>query len=273
MFRNHNKNHFNFEFEVEVEIEKPHHEYEVEIEVDYPHHDKGFAYGGGHGGNNHYQNEVEIEIEVDANFNWNNHQQWGKRNHEWEVPWTGWYKQGMQKHDMNFNNFQCNNQGQIWGHGSDENGTFNISGKCDFSHTGFTFHKQYHGAHTVIYKGRIQNGNLWVGKWEIPGNCEGKFQIRCKAQKWKGAFWQGNQKNVMQLDMQVNKSGVYGNGHDDVGGFIIRGDVHGSQCNFYKQYYGAHTVLYHGQMNPAHTDIRGNWQILNNCGGKFHLHL
>merc|ERR1712166_818942 len=236
MFRNHNKNHFNFDFEVEVEIEKPHHEYEVEIEVDYPHHDKGFAYGGGHGGNNHYQNEVEIEIEVDANF-------------------------------------KCNMQGQIWGHGSDAVGTFNISGKCDFSHTGFTFHKQYHGAHTVIYKGRIQNGNLWMGNWEIPGNCEGKFQIRCKAQKWKGAFWQGNQKNVMQLDMQVNKSGVYGNGHDDVGGFIIRGDVHGSQCNFYKQYYGAHTVLYHGQLNGAHSDMRGNWNIPGNCQGKFHLHL
>jgi len=264
---------FNFEFEVEVEVEPPTVEYEIEYEVDYPHHDTNFGYGGGHGGNHHYQNEVEIEYEVEVEPNWGGWQSWGKRNNSWEVPWTGWFKQGGQKHDMHFQNFQCNSQGQIWGHGSDEVGTFNISGKCDWSHTGFTFHKQYHGAHTVIYKGRIQNGNLWVGTWSIPGNCQGNFQIRCKAQKWKGAFWQNGQKNVMQLDMQVNKHGVYGNGHDSVGGFIIRGDTHGKNVSFYKQYYGQHTVLYHGQINHAHNDIKGRWQIPGNCEGKFHLHL
>jgi len=264
---------FNFEFEVEVEVEPPTIEYEVEYEVDYPHHDQNFGYGGGHGGNHHYQNEVEIEYEVEVEPNWGGWHSWGKRNNSWEVPWTGWYKQGGQKHDMYFQNFQCNSQGQIWGHGSDQVGSFNISGKCDWTHTGFTFHKQYVGAHTVIYKGRIQNGNLWVGNWSIPGNCQGNFQIRCKANKWKGAFWQNGQKNVMQLDMQVNNHGVYGNGHDSVGGFIIRGDTHGKNVSFYKQYYGQHTVLYHGQLNHAHNDIKGRWQIPGNCEGKFHLHL
>merc|ERR1712046_369981 len=132
---------------------------------------------------NHFGTEVEIEYEYDVEPNWNSWQSWGQRNNSWEVEWTGWYKQGGQKHNMHFQNFQCDSNGSIWGHGSDNVGTFNISGKCNWNKSGFTFHKQYYGAHTVIYKGRIQKG-FWTGNWEIPGNCGGTFQIRCNCPKW-----------------------------------------------------------------------------------------
>lgn len=262
---------FNFEFQVEVEVSDNSDEsYEYEYETDYQHHDNNYAYGG-HG--NHFNNEVEIQYEVQPHVNFNNWQSWGKKNNSWEVPWSGWYKQGGQKHNMYFSNFQTDANGNIWGHGSDDVGTFNISGKVNYmNNKKFTFHKQYYGAHTVIYKGNIKQGtNLWVGKWEIPGNCNGNFQLCVKAPKWKGAFWQQGNKTQMQLDMIVNNHGVYGNGYDSVGQFIIRGDVHGSHVNFYKQYMGAHTVLYSGELH--NNNIKGHWQIPGNCEGKFHLHL
>merc|ERR1712194_309464 len=35
-----------------------------------------------------------------------------------------------------------------------------------------------HGQHTVYYQGSM-NGRVISGRWEIPGNCEGRFQITC----------------------------------------------------------------------------------------------
>lgn len=219
-----------------------------------------------------YDDEELIVYEYDVEPEWDCWATWGKRNNDWEVEWTGWYKQNGFKHDMIFTNFQCDSAGNIWGHGVDDVGSFNIAGRVKWDNTGFKFSKQYYGAHTVVYKGNIQNGSTWAGKWHFDGD-GGNFQLRCNVQKWKGAFWQNGQKNKMVLDMKVDNYGVYGNGHDKVGGFIIRGDVSGKNVSFYKQYFGAHTVLYHGQMNGARTDIRGGWQIPGNCKGKFHLHL
>jgi len=266
---------YNYEYEVEVEYEEPEveYEYEVEYEDDYQPYEQTWEYGGGHGGNQHFQNEVEFEFETPMDT-WGNSGSWGQRNNDWMVPWKGWYKQGGSKVNMHFQNFQVDANGSIWGHGSDQVGTFNISGKMNWSSTGFKFVKQYVGQHAVTYNGKIQgNGDVWAGRWYINQNGDGgNFQLRHDAPRWRGAFWQQGQKNNMQLDMSVTQQGVFGTGHDQVGRFVIRGDVNGNQVHFAKSYVGQHTVLYNGWLQ-GFNDIRGQWQIQSTGQqGKFHLH-
>jgi len=170
---------------------------------------------------------------------------------------------------MRFDDFQIDFAGDILGHGKDEVGRFNITGKMNFIKNNFAFYKQYIGQHTVVYKGKLQQG-IMAGNWEIPGNCKGDFQIRCDAPRWSGCFWQGGNRSDMHLEINVG-SGVFGTGHDEVGSFIVRGDANGSNIQFAKQYFGAHTVLYNGYREG--NNITGVWQIPNNCDGKFQLHM
>merc|ERR1712226_859093 len=261
--------HWNYDYEIEVEIDEPDVEYEIEYDAGYQPMNQQWNYGGGHnyqgghGNFNHFGSDVEIEVEIEQP-NWGGWQQWGaSRNHNWEVPWTVWYKQNGMKNNMNFRNFQVDHHGNIWGHGSDANGNFNISGKVNWSNTGFKFHKQYVGQHAVVYSGRIQN-DIWAGNWCIPGQPQERFQLRCQSPRWVGAFWQNGQPNNMQLDMHVGPQGVFGRGHDNVGSFVIRGETHGNQVNFAKQYIGAHTVLYSGRCT-GWNNIQGTWQIPGNA--------
>merc|ERR1719237_1420505 len=86
----------------------PTQQWEVEYDGGWQHHDQNWNYGGGHGGFNHYQNEMDIQYEP-VNANWGGHNTWGNnnRNNEWTVPWKGWYKQDGSRHDMYFQDFQC----------------------------------------------------------------------------------------------------------------------------------------------------------------------
>jgi len=261
-----------FEFEVEVEVESDSEEYEIEYEVEYPqakHHKFDM---GGHGG---YNQQPALQFET--NFNsFQNSGNWGSQQHNQGMgsgghlsPWKGWFAQNGQKTDMHFQNFRVEMNGKIWGSGSDNVGQFQISGNMKPHNQRLTFHKKYMGQHTVVYNGRME-GNHITGKWDIPGNCSGNFNMRLDAPRWTGAFWQNGQATQMVLDMAVTQQGVTGYGQDEVGCFTIAGETHGNVVNFVKQYWGKHAVHYSGQWHGQ--NIEGEWQIPGNCNGHFKLH-
>ena len=84
---------------------------------------------------------------------------------------------------------------------------------------------------------------------------------------------QQGQRNEMQLEMDVCQNGVYGQGSDKFGSFVIRGQLQGNQLNFVKQYNGAHQVVYQGTL-VAQGDqwiVNGNWMIPGNATETFQL--
>lgn len=258
-----------WQFEVEVEIDSDSEtEYEIEYETEYvqPKHHKFDM--GGHGG---YNQAPVLNFQPNFSHQQGGMQNWGAKGHasSFNSPWKGWFKQNGQKTNMHFQNFRIETNGKIWGSGSDNVGAFQISGSMKPNNQRLSFHKQYQGQHTVIYKGRME-GNHIVGNWEIPGNCSGNYNISLDAPRWEGAFWQNGQPTQMVLDMSVTGQGVCGYGSDAVGCFTLAGETHGNMVNFVKQYWGAHAVHYSGQWHGQ--QIEGEWQIPGNCGGHFKLH-
>lgn len=254
----------NFEYEVEVEIDD-NDSYDIEVEYDDDY--------DGHG------QEIEIEIEIEeptVEYEYentyggqgnHNYQSWGQKDTEHKLQWNGWFRQGGVKNNMIFQDFQVGFDGTIWGSGYDQVGQFNIFGKKNPQ--GFlTFNKQYIGQHCVIYKGKAKDQSI-TGKWEIPGNCAGDFQINWKAPIWTGTFWQGGMANQMRLVMDFQGNQVHGRGSDEVGTYLIRGNNDGYNVNFAKQYWGAHTVMYSGHWQ--NNQIVGHWNIPGNDNGKFNL--
>ena len=135
----------------------------------------------------------------------------------------------------------------------------------------FKFNKQYIGQHLVIYSGKM-DGNVFAGKWTIPGNCSNKFQIKCDAPVWSGWFECNGSRTNMFLSMAVQQTGIVGHGKDELGTFTIRGEVIGDGVTFAKQYWGSHTVFLRGIMDPGRSHINGEWMIPNQMRGSFQLH-
>ena len=135
------------------------------------------------------------------------------------IEWKGWYEQNGQQHEMIFFNLYFNNNGQIIGNGTDTIGTFTIQGNV--AHNGETvFTKQYTGAHAVQYHG-AHNGSQIKGKWTIPGNCEGNFQLDLKSKVWNGSYTQNGNKTAMSININETGSTLFGTGCDTHGNFII----------------------------------------------------
>ena len=198
-----------------------------------------------------------------------NSQNWGNIPNK-TVPWKGNYSQGGQKSEMKFNNFQFNFGGGIFGSGSDQVGQFNINGSCA-PNGEVNFKKQYVGKHTVDYKGKF-NGTAIDGNWSVSG-LTGPFHIELETvEVWSGYYEQGGQKTNMSLNLNVDNNGVYGIGSDQVGQFVIRGQVAGGQVQFVKNYTGKHSVNYYGTITtqgPGRV-IQG-WWSLQSAYGKFEL--
>ena len=78
--------------------------------------------------------------------------------------------------------------------------------------------------------------------------------------------------------MSITQQGVYGQGYDEVGFFICRGQCHGNgQVVFRKQYVGQHYVDYYGQWQDnghGHGSVDGHWVLEgegHSEGSSFHL--
>lgn len=89
--------------------------------------------------------------------------------------WAGFYRYGWimlwRKGPMELQlNFA---DGTIYGQGTDPVGSFTIVGHYELE---YEFTKQYAGAHAVHYKGKPKGRGL-AGRWQIPGNWGGDFEI------------------------------------------------------------------------------------------------
>lgn len=205
---------------------------------------------------------TQEQLAIDGN------ETWGDGFH---IPAHGWYAmEGQAKNEVVFEDLQIHTDGSIAGQGFDTVGAFYIYGQGQFGgQMFFNFVKQYYGQHYVQYQGSVSRG-VMTGTWEIPGNCNGTFNIVPGYQKWKGGFWQFGTRNQMTLNsLYIGAGGVKGAGSDDVGAFRIRGRANGNDVCFAKEYIGAHTVFYMGKLNGKH--VQGRWWIPNNCDGTFSL--
>jgi len=88
--------------------------------------------------------------------------------------WSGAFFQG-DRYQMDLPNMYIGESG-VRGLGSDDIGCFNLHGWRNGSTVCFA--KHYEGAHTVYYQGEL-DGRQLTGRWEIPGNCEGRFRMNC----------------------------------------------------------------------------------------------
>lgn len=93
-------------------------------------------------------------------------------------PWEGFYVYQMggggRKHKMDFQlDFTG---GQLCGSGSDDIGGFGWSGSYCTERLYCEMTKQYFGAHSVWYQGKVDENGIW-GIWLIPPFCKGGFHI------------------------------------------------------------------------------------------------
>lgn len=205
-------------------------------------------------------------------------------NAQMEIKWKGGFEQFGTENEVTFENMGMDVYGNIHGGGSDDIGTFSITGSWgDKVH----FSKAYHGQHTVEYSGVVGEDNRVAGEWQIPGNCNGTFWLKMVCKQWKGWYKQKGTKDPMDLSIDVTPQGVFGIGRDSVGRFIIQGynDPNQSCVSFVKQYLGAHAVHYNGSMweevtnngsqyvddSICHRVIKGTWNIPGNCHGHYKL--
>jgi hypothetical protein len=89
---------------------------------------------------------------------------------------------------------------------------------------------------------------------------------------WTGFYnYQPRDKHRMDLHLQFAHGKMSGEGNDDVGRFVIKGnyDETGGECTFNKTYIGAHTVSYRGFREGK--GIWGTWEISIFGHGGFHI--
>ena len=177
-----------------------------------------------------------------------------------QIQWRGHYWQDGQKHTMHFKHMMMDVHGNLSGHGHDDAGEFHING--NMSNNWLNCNKQY-STYCVNYRGQCLDHSGWFrGNWQIPGDCGGNFELRCDLPHWTGSYWQGSQRNDMAQDLSVTQKGVYGQGWDSEGFFVIRGECSGHDVYFRKQYVGKHHVDYYGKYhNHGRAKVEGHWEL------------
>merc|ERR1712226_641542 len=190
-----------------------------------------------------------------------------------QVRWSGRFEQNGGWNEMHFNHMIVDHSGTISGNGSDTVGQFHLDGHMAMN--GQTTINKHYPTHTVHYRGTM-DAHGWIrGNWDIPGNCNGQFELKVDQPWWSGWFEQNGQQNPIEFGLSVNGNLVTGSGADGVGCFSVHGNYNqgNGHMNFTKYYYGAHTVQYTGQHHQAHggATIDGHWSIPGQQQEKFHL--
>jgi hypothetical protein len=89
---------------------------------------------------------------------------------------------------------------------------------------------------------------------------------------WTGFYnYEPKDKHRMDLHLNFANGTMSGDGNDDVGRFLIKGnyDETAGECTFHKTYVGSHTVFYRGFREGK--GIWGAWEIGLFAHGGFHI--
>lgn len=89
---------------------------------------------------------------------------------------------------------------------------------------------------------------------------------------WTGFYnYSPKHKHRMDLALSFAAGKMTGDGNDDIGRFMIRGqyDEKSLECSWIKTYVGAHDVFYRGFREGK--GIWGTWEITPYCHGGFHI--
>ena len=89
---------------------------------------------------------------------------------------------------------------------------------------------------------------------------------------WTGFYnYQPKDKHRMDLHLSFTNGRITGEGSDDVGSFVIKGEYNAqsAECHWTKTYLGAHDVSYRGFREGK--GIWGTWEIRADNRGGFHI--
>ncbi|XP_063406891.1 uncharacterized protein LOC134690774 [Mytilus trossulus] len=183
--------------------------------------------------------------------------------------WSGFYKQHNRQHQFELDIAFL--EGNVTGEGIDTIGQFTIAGTWDVSSRSIQFRKQYKGAHCVDYSGQLStDGCKMDGQYNIGGSTD-KFTMsfvpahHAVSEHWTGFYNQNDNRHAFELDIAFKGDKVSGKGDDEIGKFSINGDWISSsgKIQFCKQYHGAHSVDYSGQLSSDGRSMKGKYNV---CG-------
>ena len=199
------------------------------------------------------------------------------------VEWTGHFEQFGAKTDMKFQDMTITGEGQIHGGGKDDIGTFNLKGHINGTGA-IEFVKAYVGAHSVNYKGHLDENGTIKGTWDLTG-MTGGFEIQMKTKRWVGAhaavgghtLGGAANKLVVSLDFDPKSIQVRGIGHDEKGSFTISGvtptEFDRKVITLEKRYFNNPKVrvFYAGVIlnQGGHEVIKGTWHLPDHEVGDF----
>ena len=89
---------------------------------------------------------------------------------------------------------------------------------------------------------------------------------------WTGFYnYQPKDKHRMDLHLSFTNGRITGEGNDNVGAFVIKGEYspQSAECHWTKTYLGAHDVFYRGFREGK--GIWGTWEIREQSHGGFHI--
>lgn len=184
------------------------------------------------------------------------------------VPWFGQYEQDGRWHDIRIFNLQVEQGGPITGSGSDESGEYVMQGQVTYPNDVY-FVKLYKSKESIEYSGRIDEG-LIEGVWHKDNSkFRGDFFISMSVPP----TWQGTKikrgcqhKTAFSFNMYADYSGVYGVGRDEIGEFVIKGEMDTRCIKFVQCYHGQHEVRFLG-----HLEYVGDEKIIIGRYGQFEI--
>lgn len=164
--------------------------------------------------------------------------------------WEGFFVYESDKSDMKLSLY-CDEHG-IFGFGSDDVGLFLVKGDYNSAISQIKFAKKYLGQHTVMYTGRASWNDSKVvvkGKWQIPDNCEGTFELSGKIGK------PGTMTSILtgdeDLDFEVTMSEKGKAYYEESGRLKYEGEFLDNEFTGYGILYNddeESTVRYHGML-------------------------
>lgn len=133
------------------------------------------------------------------------------------------------------------------------------------------------GTRIFIFRAEMM-GNVLFGKYrECRYHEKGIFELKMESEAWIGYLEVNDNKDKMEIPLNVNYQGVYSIGKDENGLYLVDGEFDSveKKCNFEIFYFGISTSShFNGKwsvINDQFVKISGNWSLPQSAFGKFTL--